>query len=164
MLGAYSHQWWCHRGITNAEGITVCGDHLVFARPQWPGGSCTCKRQSSTHSAVSGEAYEQFFIVHALVHFGLVTMDKMQGPDQAWHQNQKLLKTKLGARDFARQDADPVPMDMNPSTPSQRVPELNTSTRTRVRRSMGVRVRVGATYEQHTALAHLRRACYQNWG
>jgi len=107
ILGQYQHQWWCQLGITNEDGNTVCGDHLVYSSPEWPGGTCQCKRQSSLHHATSGECYEQF-IVQALCQFGLITQQQVRAPDQSWHNNQKILKTKTGARDFTRDKSSPT--------------------------------------------------------
>ena len=100
LLGQYQHQWWCQLGITNEDGNTVCGDHLVYSSPMWPGGTCQCKRQSSAHHASAGECYEQF-IVQALCQFGLITQQQVRAPDQSWHNNQRVLKTKTGAKDYA---------------------------------------------------------------
>ena len=99
ILGQYQHQWWCQLGITNEDGNTVYGDHLVYSSPTWPGGTCQCKRQSSSHHASSGECYEQF-IVQALCQFGLITQQQVRAPDQSWHNNLRVLKTKTAAGDY----------------------------------------------------------------
>ena len=48
----------------------------------------------------AGAPYEQF-VVHALIHFGLVQANQKRSADYAWHALQAQLKTKTGARDFA---------------------------------------------------------------
>ena len=71
LLGEAQHQWWCHLGIANDKGRTVCGDHLVLSSPPWQGGSCVCNRHSATYAFNKGEGYDEF-ILHALLNLHII--------------------------------------------------------------------------------------------
>ena len=60
MMGNYTLQWWCGLGVVSSEGNPICGNHLVYAYPPWPGNECSCKRMSHTYNPRAGEGYEQF--------------------------------------------------------------------------------------------------------
>ena len=98
----FPHLWptQCH-GIKNDKGNLVCGDHLVYSHPRWPGGECVCQRQSSSYAYNKGEGYEAF-IRRALHALDVSAFEKKPAIDFAWHKTQRDLKSKHGARDFAR--------------------------------------------------------------
>ena len=99
LLGPVNHQYWCKLGIVNNAKRVVCGDHLVYSFPRWPTNECICGRNSSTYAYNKGEGYEQF-IRTALNHLDIMSVPVTC--DANWHRTQKDIKSKFGARSFAR--------------------------------------------------------------
>jgi len=101
LLGPRQHQYWCQHGIKNHSGRVICGDHLVLSSPSWPSNKCVCSRNSSEYAYTKGEGYEQFILI-ALAHLKMVSPGTKPPVSPEWHENQRELKSKHGARDFAR--------------------------------------------------------------
>ena len=99
LCGPPEHQHWCGLGVRTRADRPLCGEHLVYAHPRWKGHECICERRSANYAADSGEGYEQFILL-ALSHFGLLQPSNWATLSTEWHDTQRALHTKTGARDY----------------------------------------------------------------